>query len=297
LHRKRVAQLVVLFFNINLALAQNFEPKGNFIETETKIGEEISYTLSVGYNKNLNILFPDSTYNFGTFEYNSRTYFTTKSDSLLSFDSVIYNLSTFEIDTIQFLQLPVFILNNEDSLAIYSTIDSIALVHVVTEIPENPELKSNTDLVSIHKQFNYPYFLIALGVLSFVVLLIALFFGKQLGKAWKVYRMKRIHEKFMKRFFNLIRDISSNNPVNTPEHVLAVWKIYMERLEKKPISKLTTKEILVLHSNARLRENLRMIDRCIYGGEIGSDLFASFDNLMKFSMEIYDQKIMDIKKG
>jgi len=53
LHRKRVAQLVVLFFNINLALAQNFEPKGNFIETETKIGEEISYTLSVGYNKTL----------------------------------------------------------------------------------------------------------------------------------------------------------------------------------------------------------------------------------------------------
>jgi len=297
LHRKRVAQLVVLFFNINLALAQNFEPKGNFIETETKIGEEISYTLSVGYNKNLNILFPDSTYNFGTFEYNSRTYFTTKSDSLLSFDSVIYNLSTFEIDTIQFLQLPVFILNNEDSLAIYSTIDSITLVHVVTEIPENPELKSNTDLVSIHKQFNYPYFLIALGVLVFVVLLIALFFGKQLAKVWKVYRMKRIHEKFIKQFFNLIRDVSSNNPVNTPDHVLAVWKIYMERLENKPISKLTTKEILVLHSNARLKENLRMIDRCIYGGEIGSDLFASFDNLMKFSMEIYAQKIMDIKNG
>jgi len=297
LHRKRVAQLVVLFFNINLALAQNFEPKGNFIETETKIGEEISYTLSIGYNKNLNILFPDSTYNFGSFEYNSRTYFTTKSDSSLSFDSVIYNLSTFEIDTIQFLQLPVFILNNEDSLAIYSTIDSITLVHVVTEIPENPELKSNTDLVSIHKQFNYPYFLIALGVLVFVVLLIALFFGKQLAKVWKVYRMKRIHEKFIKQFFNLIRDVSSNNPVNTPDHVLAVWKIYMERLENKPISKLTTKEILVLHSNARLKENLRMIDRCIYGGEIGSDLFASFDNLMKFSMEIYAQKIMDIKNG
>ena len=71
----------------------------------------------------------------------------------------------------------------------------------------------------------------------------------------------------------------------------------MERLEKKPISKLTTKEILVLHSNAMLKENLRMVDRSIYGNEKGIDLFASFDNLMKFSVEIYEQKITEIKKG
>ena len=270
---------------------------GIFIQSETKIGEEVSYTLSVSYNKNLNVLFPDSTYNFGTFDYNSREYFTTKSDSSLSFDSVVYYLSTFEIDTVQYLQLPVFILNEEDSVAIYSSIDSISLVHVVTEMPENPELKANTDLVSINKQFNYPYFLIALGVLTFVVFLVALFFGKQLARAWKVYQMNRIHEKFIKRFFNLMRDVSSNNSSKTPEHVLAVWKIYMERLEKKPISKLTTKEILVIHSNAMLKENLRMVDRSIYGNEKGIDLFASFDNLMKFSVEIYGQKITEIKKG
>ena len=297
MHRKGIAQLIVLFFNINLVLAQNIEPMGIFIQSETKIGEEVSYTLSVSYNKNLNVLFPDSTYNFGTFDYNSREYFTTKSDSSLSFDSVVYYLSTFEIDTVQYLQLPVFILNEEDSVAIYSSIDSISLVHVVTEMPENPELKANTDLVSINKQFNYPYFLIALGVLTFVVFLVALFFGKQLARAWKVYQMNRIHEKFIKRFFNLMRDVSSNNSSKTPEHVLAVWKIYMERLEKKPISKLTTKEILVIHSNAMLKENLRMVDRSIYGNEKGIDLFASFDNLMKFSVEIYGQKITEIKKG
>lgn len=278
-------------------MAQNFEPQGKFIQQETKIGEEISYTLSVMYDRNLNVLFPDSTYNFGSFEYNSRTYFTTKSDSSLSFDSVIYNLSTFEIDTIQYLQLPIFIMSEEDSLPIYSSIDSIRLVQVVTEIPENPEFKANTELVNMRRQFNYPYLLIALGVITFLALIVALFFGKQLAKTWKVYRMKRIHEKFIKQFFNLMRDVSSNNPSQTPEHVLAEWKIYMERLEKKPISKLTTKEILVLHNSASLKENLRLIDRCIYAEERGNDLFASFDNLMKFSIEIYDQKITEIKKG
>ena len=71
----------------------------------------------------------------------------------------------------------------------------------------------------------------------------------------------------------------------------------MERLEKKPISKLTTKEILVLHQRAELKDSLRLIDRNIYGGEKGNDLFASFDYLMKFSIEIYNQKISAIKKG
>ncbi|MCK5104503.1 MAG: hypothetical protein KAR17_16880, partial [Cyclobacteriaceae bacterium] len=120
MHRKRIAQLVILFFNVHLALAQNIEPVGSFIQEKIKIGEEIYYTLSVKYDKKLNVLFPDSSYRYGTFEYNSRTWFKTKSDSTLSYDSVIYNLSTFEIDSIQYLQLPVFVLNNEDSLAIFS---------------------------------------------------------------------------------------------------------------------------------------------------------------------------------
>lgn len=297
MHRKRVAQLIILFFNINLALAQNIEPKGSFIQEKIKIGEEVSYALSIRYNKNLNILFPDSTYNFGTFEYNSRIYFKTKSNDSNSFDSVIYRLSTFEIDSVQFLQLPIFILSNDDSLVFYSTIDSIQLVQVIHEIPENPELKANTDLVKIKKQFNYPYFFIGLGILIFLAFIVALFFGKQLATAWKIYRMKRTHKKFIERFFNLMRDVSSNNPNKSPEHVLAVWKIYMERLEKKPISKLTTKEILVLHNNGQLKDNLRLIDRCIYADEKGSDLFASFDYLMKFSIEVYKQNITEIKNG
>ncbi|MCG8309700.1 MAG: hypothetical protein MI975_20055 [Cytophagales bacterium] len=295
--RKKIAFIVLVFFNINFTPAQRIEPNGSFLENETKIGEEITFSLSVRYDKKLDILFPDSSYNFGTFEYNSKTYFPTKTDSTQSFDSVVYNLSTFEIDSIQYLQLPVFLVNNEDSLLFLSSLDSIQLIHVVHEIPENPELKANTDLINIPRQFNYPYYLIGSGILLFISFMIALFFGKQLLKAWKVYRLRRAHKKFIGKFFNLMRDSSSNNPTKTPEHVLAFWKRYLERLENKPISKLTTKEILVLHGNGQLKENLSAIDKSIYGGEKGSDLFASFDYLMKFSIEIYNQKIAEIKKG
>lgn len=297
MRRKEIALFISVLFSLHFASAQNMLPKGEFIEDQVKIGEEIIYSLSLEYERGTDILFPDSTFNFSPFEYNSRTYFKTSSDSTQSFDSVIYKLSTFEVDSIQYLQLPIFVLSDEDSFRIYSSLDSIQLIHVISEIPETPEMKANAGLIKLNKQFNYPYLLITIGILLIIVLAVSLFFGKQLLKAWKAYRMKRAHTKFIQRFFNLMRDASSNNPSKTPEHVLAFWKRYLERLEKKPISKLTTKEILVLHSNSTLKENLRTIDRSIYGGEKGNDLFASFDYLMKFSIEVYDQKITELKNG
>lgn len=297
MHRKTIAKIIFYFLSIPFTMAQSIEPKGTFLQNETKIGEEIQYALSVRYDRNLNILLPDSLYGFGTFEYNSRDYFATKTDSTFSYDSVVYHLSTFELDSIQYLQMPVYVVSEQDCLAVFSNLDSIFLIQVLQEIPENPELKDNAEFVKIDKQFNYPYLLVGLGILGVIAAVVMLFFGKQLIKAWKVYMIKQRHKKFTKRFFNLIRDISSNNPANTTEHVLAVWKNYLEKLEKKPISKLTTKEILVLHGNNELRENLRAIDRSIYGGEKGNDLFASFDYLMRFSVEVYNDKIREIKNG
>ncbi|NJN28734.1 MAG: hypothetical protein HC819_23515 [Cyclobacteriaceae bacterium] len=46
-----------------------------------------------------------------------------------------------------------------------------------------------------------------------------------------------------------------------------------------------------------MKDNLKTIDRCIYGNEKGHDLFASFDYLLKFSIEIYQQKVNEIKNG
>ena len=189
MHRRKIAILFTLVFCQIVSWSQVIEPQGRFSSEEIKIGEEVQFSLSVKYDKNLNLLFPDSLFNFGLFEYNSRRYFETRTDSTHSFDSVVYNLSTFEVDSIQYLQLPVFFINDEDSLAILSNIDSVQLIHVVTELPENPELIANTDMVAIQKQFNYPYLLIGLGVLLVLVLITSLFFGKQLAKAWKVYRM------------------------------------------------------------------------------------------------------------
>lgn len=294
---KKTISLLVFVVLYQTGFSQGLSPNGRFLQRETKVGENLEYALSLKYDRNLTIVFPDSLYTFGNFEYNKRRYVPTLSDSVYSYDSVIYSLSTFEIDSVQFLQLPVFVVKGQDSLAVFSNIDSVFLVQTVVEIPENPEMRSNTDLVKIKRQINYPYILVGMGIVFFVVFVIMLFFGKQISRWWRVFMLRRAHKKFIERFFNLMRDVSGNNPSNTAEHVLVVWKNYMEKLEKQPVSKLTTKEILVLHANEQLREHLKRIDRSIYGGERGNDLFTSFDYLMRFSVDIYNDKIKEIKNG
>ena len=115
--RKTVVYIFTLFFLCpGLLNAQQLVPKGLFLSDSIKIGEEVIYSLSIEYPRGSNLIFPDSLYDFSPFEYIKKTEFFTKSDSVKSFDSVIYYLSTFEIDPVQKLTLPVFLISAGDSI-------------------------------------------------------------------------------------------------------------------------------------------------------------------------------------
>lgn len=277
--------------------SQNIVPKGEFLQQNVKIGEEISYSFSVRYPRSINLVFPDSTYDYSPFELDRRVYFKTRSDSATSYDSAVYYLATFEIDSVQHLQLPLFVITDMDCTAIYSRPDSIYLTEVVEKIPEAIEMISDADFVKVRKAFNYPYFLVALGLLFVVGLFILIVFGKKIGKAWLMYRMRKAHKSFTQRFFNLMRDVSSNNPSRSPEQVLSAWKKYMEKLEKAPFTKWTTKEIVQHYSENDLKDNLKAIDRSIYGAQSIKNLFNAFDFLLKFSTNRYHSKMEEVKNG
>ncbi len=285
-----------MFYSL-LVRAQEAEVFGAFDRDTVKIGEETFFTLSARYPKQLNVIFPDSSYNYGSFEFISKKYFPTRTDSTISFDSVIYSLATFEIDTVQYLQLPVFVITENDSFAVFSNLDSVILQQVIIKMPEKPELKANTELIEIKKQINYPYIFIALGVLIILILAIIIFFGKSITRWWKLYRMNRAHKKFIERFHELMKQISGSGPEEAAEHTLAEWKRYMERLEREPYSKLTTREILAIHPESELKEHLHNIDVSIYGGKKGTDLMKSFGFLMHFAVRIFNEKVEEIKMG
>ena len=133
------------FFFINFDLiGQEIKIKGNFIEDSIQVGDVVSYNLKVTYPDNIEVLLPDSNYNYGPFEYIDKLYLSTVNDSIFNYDEVTYKFTSFNLDSIQFLKLPVFIINSGDSLVMNSNTDSIFLMEFIKELSDSLNVKSNT---------------------------------------------------------------------------------------------------------------------------------------------------------
>ena len=286
--------LLVFYFSVH---GQEVSIHGSFLKDTVKIGEEVPYSLSVLYPRSYNIIFPDSTHDFQPFEYHKREYFQTTSDSVSSFDSVIYYLSTFEIDSIQYLQLPVYIKQEEDSTAIYTSPDSINLFYIIQEMPDSVKLKENTSFFEISDKFNYPVFMIIFGALLLAALIGLMVFGKRLSRWIRILIMRRIHKRFVNKFYLKLGALRDNRAGVDPEDILGDWKKYMEKLEREPYTKLTTKELIGLHADQRLKENLRSIDRYIYGNIKEKPLHEHFEKLLEYSIERYDVRLKELGNG
>ena len=294
---KRIGILLLLLGFYFTVCGQDVSIQGSFLKDTVKIGEEVPYSLSVSYPRSFNIIFPDSTFDYEPFEYHRRDYFQTISDSSLSFDSVIYYLSTFEIDSVQYLQLPVYIKQEEDSAAVYTTPDSVNLFHIIQEMPDSVKLKENTFFFKISDRFNYPVFMIILGTLLLIALSGLLFFGKRLSRWISILLMKRKHKRFINKFYLKLGALRDNRAGIDPEEILGDWKKYMEKLEREPYTKLTTKELIGLHADQRLKDNLRSIDRYIYGNIKEKPLHEHFEKLLEYSIERYDVRLKELRNG
>lgn len=275
--------------------AQQLKPKGLFLSDSTKIGEEIIYSLSIEYPRGNNLIFPDSLYDFSPFEYIKKIEFFTKSDSANSFDSAVYYLSTFEIDPVQKLALPVFLTTEGDSITYFAAGDSIFLQQLITQMPDSIALKENSGYSEVQLDFNYPYLIFGLSIFLLLVIAVILIFGKQIGKRIKLYRLRKRHEKFILTFNQKLS--GTQNRKEDAESLLLIWKKYMEKLENAPFTKLTTKEIVQIQPDDSLRSNLKNIDRGIYGHENLKNLTANFAELKDYAFERLNIKMNLIKNA
>lgn len=280
---------------INL-FGQKIEPKGEFLQDSMAIGEPIQYSLSVKYPADFQILMPDSLYNYEPFEYSRKQYFPTQSDSIQSFDSVVYTLTSFEIDKIQSLKLPIFIIQGDDSTAVYAELDSIILEEQIEVVSDSLKMKTDAIITKLDKDFNYPYliaFLIALGI---VALLIIIFFGKKIRKKWRIWRLNKRHQKFRESFETKLSSVG-NMSVEKIEKLLYSWKKHAEFISNSPYRKLTSKEIYQMQKDEKLYQNLKDIDRTIYSSKGRDNATESFQFLLNYADVILEERIKAIADG
>jgi hypothetical protein len=280
---------------INL-FGQKIEPKGEFLQDSMAIGEPIQYSLSVKYPADFQILMPDSLYNFEPFEYSQKQYFPTQSDSTQSFDSVVYTLASFEIDKVQSLKLPIFIIQGDDSTAVYAELDSIILDEQIEVVSDSLKMKTDAIITKLDKDFNYPYLIAFLITLGIVVLLIIIIFGKKIRKKWRIWRLNKRHQKFRVTFEAKLSSVGDMS-VEKIEKLLYSWKKHAEFISNSPYRKLTSKEINQMQKNEKLYENLKAIDRTIYSSKGRENATESFQFLLNYADVILEERIKAIADG
>lgn len=273
--------------------AQEVKPRGYFSEDSLKIGEVIDYTLIVEYPRGMELLFPDSSYSFAPFEYVDRDFQQTESDLTTSRDSVVYQLTTFEMDSVQKLTLPIYIVTDGDSLSLAPPLDSVMIQFLITASIDSLTIKETANFQKVDKAFNYPYLLIALGVLGGIITMVLLVFGKRIRTRLHLYRLRRAHERFMNKFAQL--QSAGLHSVEQAEYLLGYWKKYLEKLDGMPYTKLTTKEIVTIEENQDFKETLKLMDRNIYGQFNAPSVDELSTRLKEYSIDRYQRKIEELR--
>ena len=277
--------------------AQTTKPQGNFLTDSVKIGEHVKYALSFHHPKTMELFFPDSSYSFLPFEFIRKEYFPTKTTDSISVDSVVYTLRVFEIKKNIELSLPVFIVEQGDTIRQYSTHDGIAIRQYVKEVPDSLQFKSNTGYIPVEHRSNYPYYLTALVLILVITIVLYFALGKAILRNYRLYMMYNNHVQFLRKFEKLHKEMKESPNLAAMETVLSEWKDYLTRLEHTPINTFTTTEIISLFNKEDLKESLQEVDRSIYSASITGDPYKALSVLKKFSNKRYKKRRKELKNA
>ncbi|MFD1820143.1 hypothetical protein SAMN04515674_10336 [Pseudarcicella hirudinis] len=299
IYKHFILKSLILSLLITLVLSSGYSqtPRGKFLSDSIQLGSPVRFALSFKHKPSIDIFFPDSTYNFSPFELVNREYFTTSTDQSGSLDSLIYTLVSFDVEKTQKLTLPIFIRNKQDCTAVFSPVDSVFLREMIKSNTQlsSLDLKKDTKIIALEPQPNYPLiFLIFVG-LAFLSGIIFWLFGKPIRRQLKLYRFKRRYDEFLKLYLRLVKSVDDkNSKLDNVEKAVVLWKKYIERLESKPFTTFTTKEILDNLKDKRLPDALREIDATIYGGVFSTRTSTSLEVLQDMATSLYEDHRWDL---
>jgi hypothetical protein len=283
---KKCLFLIIYFSLLSLfSLAQ--KPQGKFISDSIEIGKPVDFALSFRHSPTAEVFFPDTTYDFYPFELVKRDFFSTKTDANGSLDSVVYTLVSFDIQKVQKLSMPVYLLNQKDCTAVFSSIDSVFLREMLKGSLDSLSLKTDTQFVHIEPEVNYPIVLAyMLGILGFIGT-IYLFFGKFIRKQYDLFWFGRRQNEFVSNYKKLTKGSLDDKNIS---NAVVLWKKHLEWLEKKPYTSYTTKEIIARLPNESLEEALKDVDSAVYGGILSPQMPFAMNVLLNTATELYKKR-------
>ncbi len=292
---KRTFFIFLCFLHLHKIHPQEIDYNIYFVQDSIKIGDPITLISTLNYPLNVEIIQPDSSYFFNSFDFVKKRVFESISSNNIIFDSTVYYLQTFELDSIQSLYLNSYIISNNDSLEISSNNDSIKIISLVKEV--NSKTKTNTFLEKLNTIFNSRKFLIVSGIVFSLLLFLYLIFRKRINKYFKIKRINSETNIFNSEFDKILSSYLKTNDPKFLENLLLLWKRFMEKLSKKPYSSSTTNEISIFNKNDNSIGILKEIDKCIYSKNENILDINNINVLREESFKLSKEYINQLKNG
>ena len=280
---------------------------GRFLTDSIDIGRPFQYALTYRHPPTLDLLFPDTATQFVPYRVEKVALFTTRTTGAgfdaVSVDSAVYTLLSFETDSVQMLRVPIRLINALDCTDVFTQTDTVFLRSQLRPAPATPTdyasltLATETTLAPLQQQFNYPVLGLFAAGLALVVGLLYGLFGRTIRRQWRLYRLKQRHRQFLRAFNRLSRGINATNAADVANQAVISWKTYLEQIEERRYSSLTTSEITERVNDERVANALREADRMIYGGAFSAQSAGSLRVLSDVATQRYHRRRVYLQTG
>ncbi len=276
-----------LVFNLFLSKINAQKPIGKFYQDSLSLGESITYSLSVSHSQDLEVIFPDEKHNFGNFECIEKNFFATKTKNKISVDSAIYTLRSFNIDSVQKLQLPIFYYKNGVLKTVLSNSDSIVFGQ---KAPKT--LIKNEIPLPISQKINYTLLAIQVIGVALVSFLFWLFFGAEISRQIKAISLIQQHRDFSSGFKRNIKNLDKPGLLKGMNR----WKKFIGALRQTDMTTLTSTEIVKMLNINGLENALGTVDSTIYGNNLPENISDSLEFLQQIAKNEYLKNRAEILK-
>lgn len=284
-------RIVILIFIFSSKLfSQEINYQIYFLEKDIKIGDSIKLVSIINYPKEIELIQPDSSFQFFPFSFVKKENFESQLNERIISDSSLYILRSFEIDSIQSIRLNSFILNGKDCLEISSNYDTVYFKSLVNNTDQ--KVKKNMSFYEILSIINTNKLLIYSIVFICLILAVYLLFRKKIIAYFRKRKVLKSYALFNKEFEKIKKQFKTNADKNNLEKIILIWKRYIEKLTSIPYSSMTTKEIIDFFDNENLIKSLKYIDEMIY-----SDKLIEMDKFsFKYLLDYADSKTKELIK-
>lgn len=272
---------IVIFFSLSVD-GQGVAPTLVVKSSKVSLGKPFEVSLSWRHRSSQDVFFPRDNRHFFPYRLVGLEPLETVTENGISKDEVIYRLKTFEVDKVQTITLPVWYINEGDSVRLMSNVDTLFYEAIIPDslLGRSDFLWEPQWLEASKGNFDWAWLkwlLIILAIIGITLFLTR----KSIERKYLTWKFSKKQQEFAVKFRKSMKNAEDLNSSVT------LWKEHMEWLDKIPYTTLSSSEITLKTENERLGEALRNVDAAIYGGQKSEQLLLALQILYNEATNTY----------